>query len=79
MSDMATLQRLGQEFDRVGTFTERLRTVPFLHCDVDGDGMMVVSEPLQFIPFAPGEHGRADPLSSAPVTFDDRVQHGEHV
>ena len=27
-------------------------------------------------PFAaPGEHGRADPLSSAPVTFDDRV-HG---
>ncbi len=32
------------------------------------------------LPFAaPGEHGRADPLSSAPVTFDDRVQHGEHV
>lgn len=28
-------------------------------------------------PFAtPGEHGRADPLSSAPVTFDDRVFHG---
>jgi len=27
-------------------------------------------------PFAaPGEHGRADPLSSAPVTFDDRVSH----
>ena len=76
MSDMATLQRLGQEFERVGTFADRLRTVPFLHRDVDGDGMMVVSEPLQFISFAPtGEHGRADPLSSAPVTFDDRV-HG---
>lgn len=30
----------------------------------------------EIFPFAaPGEHGRADPLSSAPVTFDDRV-HG---
>ena len=53
MSDMATLQRLGQEFERVGTFADRLRTVPFLHRDVDGDGMMVVSEPLQFIPLSP--------------------------
>lgn len=28
---------------------------------------------IQKSPFTPGEHGRADPLSSAPVTFDDRV------
>lgn len=43
---------------------------------------LVFSVPVQAInsvlkqPFAaPGEHGRADPLSSAPVTFDDRVSH----
>lgn len=67
MTPLTTLQRLGQEFERpraaVGGF-------PY-------PGHRTVAEiDAMASPFAtPGEHGRADPLSSAPVTFDDRAFH----
>lgn len=64
-------KRLGEVGARGGgtDSTPRIHTPPAFR-----DLLLALDRTAQ--PFAaPGEHGRADPLSSAPVTFDDRV-HG---
>lgn len=58
------------------SLADRLRTAPHLIRDVDGDGLMLTVEPLQFLRVVEGSAGAVDtPLSGRPGVNVSEIPH----